>query len=36
MCLPTMQECSEDGCERVRMTGSTHCFGHADVSEITS
>jgi len=22
-------------CERVRMTGSTHCFGHADGSEIT-
>jgi len=34
MCLPTMQSCSEDGCERVAMNGAAVCFGHASVEEI--
>lgn len=34
MCLPTMQECSEDGCERVAMNGETVCFGHASVDQV--
>lgn len=34
MCLPTLQSCSEDGCEHVAMTGSTVCFSHASIDEI--
>ena len=34
MCLPTLQTCAEDGCERVAMTGSRVCFGHAELDEI--
>jgi hypothetical protein len=34
MCLPTLQSCAEDDCERVAMTGSSVCFGHAEIAEI--
>jgi len=34
MCLPTMQECSEEGCERVAMRGTSVCFGHAGMDAI--
>ena len=34
MCLPTLQSCSEDDCDRVAMHGSTMCFGHASIEEI--
>jgi hypothetical protein len=34
MCLPTVQECVEDGCERVAMSGERVCFGHATVEQM--
>ncbi|WP_267899417.1 hypothetical protein [Halorientalis pallida] len=34
MCFPTQQTCVEDGCERVAMTRSRVCFGHAEIDEI--
>lgn len=34
MCLPTLQECSEDDCDRYAMRGTTLCFGHADMDAI--
>jgi hypothetical protein len=34
MCFPTTQECTEDGCDRVAMTGARVCFGHASVEQV--
>ncbi len=34
MCLPSRRDCSEDGCDRFAMHGTTVCFGHASIEEI--
>lgn len=36
MCLPSQQACSEEGCDRFAMSGTTVCFGHASVETIVN
>jgi hypothetical protein len=34
VCLPNWQSCSETDCERVAMTGTAVCIGHATLEQI--